>query len=132
MGMLTEDELWKRVKKLLHKTTYTIQRRELNYIEQVTANRVCLAKNGKSRPSSPTRAQIWSAYRYLWEHCQVTQKDYASNRLSGIIGKRVSRIVLAILSDAVPEQIEAFQQEKGIPQSGIRLKCSTPAPPLVQ
>ena len=94
-------------------------------------NKVCLVKDGKSRTSSPTRAQIWFTYKYLWDQCQVTREDFASDELFGIVEDRVSRIILAILRDAVPEQIEVFQRGPGIPQSGIRLKCCTSAPSLV-
>ena len=122
MEKLTKEDLWGRVRRLEGTTVLTIQHQNENPIWQVSPDKVYIRyTDGVSQKTRPTKEQIWATYKYLWTHCQVTHHDF-ENALHGILNKRVARIVPAILTTAVPEQIEAFKRGPGVPRSGIRLK----------
>ena len=125
MRCLIREELWKRVEKQQGKTVYTIQMGQPNYVQQVTGSKVLLTRDGKPRPSQPTEELVWSTYCYGCGSGRVTGDDFKEGMVSGNpIGKRVSRIILALLACAVPEQIETFKQgqDSSTNLSGIRFK----------
>ena len=121
MKQLRDQELWDRVKALEGKTIYTIELRMPNTVKKITANEIKLLKsNGKSRKATPTREDIINTYRYLVLNQQVTVGDFG--KIPGYHSYRyIISIVLAILRDAVPEQIEAFHHSVEEPHCGIRL-----------
>ena len=122
MKALTDDELWHRVNSLQGRTVYTIEQRKPNTVSQVTATEVSLLKStGEPRPSTPLKRDIVNTYRYFVKHGRVTKDDFdeiPESRTWGFVGY----IILAILRDAVPEQIEEFHRGKTSPLCGIRLK----------
>lgn len=122
MKALTANELWERVKRLEGRTIYTIQQRKPNTVSQVTAAEVRLLKStGEPRPSTPHKEDIVNTYNYLVTHCQVTKDDFdkiPESRRWGFVGY----IILAILRDAIPEQIEEFHRSERCRLCGIRLK----------
>ena len=123
MGKLTEEQLWSKVKKLLGRTIWTIVQHRANTLVEIRANRLLFEyANGQIRKTQPTKEQIWRTYSYLMERCQVTHDDF--DVIPGQLhrDKRVSRIILAILAQAVQEQIEPFKRNEGAGKSGIRLK----------
>ena len=124
MKALTEHELWEKVKGLQGRTIYTIQRRIPNTVSQVTATEVRLLKDtGERRPSTPRRSDIVNTYYYSVRYGRVTGKDFdkiPESRYWGFVG----RAILAILRDAIPEQIEEFHRGLSEPLSGIRLKAN--------
>ena len=120
MEMLGSDELWLRVRSLEGRTVCTIERREANAVVQVTGSEVKLAKGGKPR-TSVLRSDVENTYQYLVRNGEVTKEDFtkvAGHRPHG----RVGRVVLAILRDAVPEQVEEVRRGSGVRLSGIALK----------
>jgi len=122
MKKLKDDELWARVKHLEGQTVYTIERGVPNIVANVTNTEVKLIKNtGERRPSTPHKEDIVNTYNYLTTYHQVTKDDFdkiPESRQWGFVGY----IILAILRDAVPEQIEEFHRSKHLPLCGIRLK----------
>ena len=123
MKVLSEHELWERVKGLQGRTVYTIERLSANKVLKVTDNEVRLAKeNGELRSTTPIKSDIVNTYDYLMRHGQVTREDYSKipeSRYWAFVG----RVVYAILRDAVPEQIEEFHRRPPhVRLSGIRLK----------
>ncbi|MCK4387491.1 MAG: hypothetical protein KAW00_01850 [Dehalococcoidia bacterium] len=103
---------------------YTIQQRKPNTVSQVAATEVRLLKStGEPRPSTPLKRDIVNTYRYFVKHGQVTKDDFdeiPESRTWGFVGY----IILAILRDAVPEQIEEFRRGPSEPVCGIRLKAN--------
>lgn len=124
MKALTDLELWERVRSLQGRTIYTIQQRKPNTVYQVTTTEVRLLKStGEPRPSTPLKRDIVNTYCYFVKHVRVTKDDFdkiPESRRWGFVGY----IVLAILRDAVPEQIEEFRRSKREPLCGIRLKAN--------
>ena len=123
MKALSGHELWQRVRGLEGRTIYTIDRHRANIVSQVTSSEVRLLRsNGEPRLATPRRTDIMNTYAYLLGNGRVTGEDFA--RIPGnLVGRRVSRIVLAILRDAVPDQIEKFhRQPPSVPLAGIRLR----------
>jgi len=122
MKKLKDDELWARVKHLEGQTVYTIERGVPNIVANVTNTEVKLIKNtGERRLSTPHKEDIVNTYNYLITYHQVTKDDFdkiPESRQWGFVGY----IILAILRDAVPEQIEEFHRSKHLPLCGIRLK----------
>jgi hypothetical protein len=122
MKALTDLELWERVRSLQGRMVYTIQQRKLNTVSQVTASEVRLLKSTRRpRPSTPLKRDIVNTYHYFAKHGRVTKDDFneiPESRTWGFVGY----IILAILRDAVPEQIEEFRRSKTSPLCGIRLK----------
>ncbi len=110
------------MKQLEGKTVPTIEQRKPNTVVGVTDTKVKLEKDiGEPRPSVPIRSDIVNTYRYLVANGQVTGDDFEKipeNRPFA----RVSRITIAILRDAVPEQIEELHRVPGKSLSGIRLR----------
>lgn len=122
MKKLKDYELWRRVKSLEGRTVYTIERQVSNAVASVTATEVKLIKNrGEPRPSTPHKEDIVNTYDYLVTHRQVTKDDFDKIPESRRWGF-VRYIILAILRDAVPEQIEEFHHSKRRRLCGIRLK----------
>ena len=124
MKALTDLELWERVKGLQERTIYTIEQRRPNTVSQVTATEVRLLKStGEPRPSTPLKRDIVNTYCYLVRHGRVTKDDFdkiPESRRWGFVGY----IILAILRDAVPEQIEEFRRGPSEPICSIRLKAN--------
>lgn len=119
---LSDNELWERVKYLEGKTVCTIERRVPNIVVQVTDTEVRLAKNtGELRPTTPIKSDIVNTYRYLFAHGQITGDDFEKIPEYRPWGK-VGRIVLAILRDAIPDQIEDFRRVPSKSLSGVRLR----------
>ncbi len=114
--MLSEEELWSRIKNLEGKTIYTIKQRRRNHILKVTDWEVII----EGRRTRPSRKYIYNVYRYLHKHGEITKDDFV--KICGNeICKKVGRITMAILASALPDEVEAFTcNERGL--SGIRLK----------
>ena len=122
MEKLSEAQLWAKISKLKGQHVRTIAQGRKNQILDVLDDKVIRISSTSSKPSPVPRRHFHNTYDYLWEHGHVTHShfdkpDFPENP----VGKRVSRIVLAILASAVPEQVEPFPR-KGHQQSGIRLK----------
>lgn len=114
--MLTNDQLWARVQTLDGQTIYTIDQRRPNRISSTANNQVEI----DNRNTRPTRDQIFEAYELLHRDgsiCLCNMPDWFSNN-------RVGRIIMAILGQAVPEEIETFNRLNSpllCHHSGIRL-----------
>lgn len=69
--MLSDDELWDRVKKLEGKTVFTIVQKKPNKVLRVTDREVII----EGRATRPSREFIVKVYRYLWRNGEVTGRD---------------------------------------------------------
>lgn len=120
--MLSNDELWLRIKQLEGKMVRTIVLRKENKVLEVTERELLI----ENRNTAPSREFITRVYRYLYRHGQVTGDNWEQICGNEFCGK-VGRITLAILAEAVPDQIEAFVPSEKGKKSGIRKKQSNNA-----
>ena len=113
--MLSDEELWQQVKRLRGRTICTITRRSENKILEVTEREVIIER----RVTRPSRDFIVKVYHYLCRKGEVTGDDWKQICGNTYCGK-VGRITLAILAEAVPDQIEVFVPAVRGKKSGIR------------
>ena len=114
--MLSDDELWSRVKQLEGETIYTIVQKKPNKVLRVTDSEVII----EGRTTRPSRRFVVRVYRYLCRNGEVTGRDWIKICGNEFCGK-VGRITLAILVRAIPDQVESFtRDERGL--SGIKLR----------
>jgi len=77
-----------------------------------------LVDQGKNRKANPSRNDILQCYRLVMHKGVLTGKD-----LPDLENRRVSRICMGLLKDAVPKQIRDFPRGRGpVPSlSGIEV-----------
>ena len=118
--MLSENELWERVKGLSGCTVYTIERQRPNRISGVTDESIAIA----DRTTKPTREDIFQVYREVWQRGEITGEDlYGDQSILGHpYARKTGRIIVAVLASAVPEEIQGVRRSKTQKLSGIRLQ----------
>lgn len=116
--MLTEDQLWRRIRDLQGQTIYTIVRQSPNPISRVNDDRVEI----NARATTVSRGDLWLVYQELHRRGQVTRDDLYGAR--SIVGhpyaKKTGRVMMAILARAVPEEIQVIRPNRLQRLSGIR------------
>jgi len=103
--MLTESQLWQKVRQKEGSLVYTCIRRLENRILCVTDNAVEI----ENRTSKPYRTEIYSLYQQVHEMGEVFAADAKRWTLA---------VTYAILIEAVPDEIEAIPGKR----LGIRLR----------
>jgi len=118
--MLSENELWERVRGLSGRTVYTIERQRPNRISGVTDEAIAIA----DRATKPTREDIIQVYREVWQRSEITSEDlYGDQSILGHpYARKTGRIIVAVLASAVPEEIQGVRRSKTQRLSGIRLR----------
>ena len=118
--MLSENELWERVRGLSGRTVYTIERQRPNRISGVTDESIAIA----DRTTKPTREDIFQVYREVWQRGEITGEDlYGDQSILGHpYARKTGRIIVAVLASAVPEEIQGVRRSKTQRLSGIRLR----------
>lgn len=118
--MLSENELWERVRGLSGRTVYTIERQRPNRISGVTDEAIAIA----DRATKPTREDIIQVYREVWQRGEITSEDlYGDQSILGHpYARKTGRIIVAVLASAVPEEIQGVRRSKTQRLSGIRLR----------
>ncbi|MBA7625220.1 hypothetical protein ES703_32646 [subsurface metagenome] len=118
--MLSENELWERVRGLSGRTVYTIERQRPNRISGVTDEAIAIA----DRATKPTREDIIQVYREVWQRGEITSEDlYGDQSILGHpYARKTGRIIVAVLASAVPEEIQGVRRSKTQRLSSIRLR----------
>lgn len=116
--MLTEDELWQRVRQLEGQTVYTLVRQSPNPISRVTENMVEI----QGRITTVNREDLWCVYWGLHQRGQITADDLYGEKsiVDHPLAKKTGRIMMAILATAVPEEIDIIRRRGLDRLSGIR------------
>jgi hypothetical protein len=109
---LTENEFWVRVKALEGTTVHTLSQGQPNKILTVNENEISIA----DRVSRPTKKNLYGLYTMM-----DSGETILSDHIQHLIEKRVSRICLAIVVQAVPEEVEAVTVGR---KTGIRRRPS--------
>lgn len=121
--MLTENELWQRIRRLEGQTVYTLDRRRPNRISRVTDAAVEI----ESRATKVAREDLWVVYDGLYQRSRITGEDLYGDR--SILGHpyagKAGRIIMAVLADAVPEDMEVIRRSRAERLSGIRIRTTT-------
>jgi hypothetical protein len=115
MKPLTDAQLWSKVRSLLGEEVLTNVKRNTNTVTEVLHDKIVLLnKYGRPRPS-PSRSDFWDTYQHLLRERQVTGGDFEEGgALAHVRRRRVAAIVVAMLRDAVPDQIEPLHGRLGI------------------
>ena len=118
--MLSENELWERVRELSGHTVYTIERQQPNRISGVSDEAIAIA----DRATKPTREDILQVYREVWQKGEITGEDlYGDQSILGHpYARKTGRIIVAVLASAVTEEIQGVRRSKTQRLSGIRLR----------
>ncbi|MFC2014091.1 hypothetical protein ACFLU8_04370 [Chloroflexota bacterium] len=118
MEALTEDEMWARVQGLTGQSVATFDQPRPDFVMQVTNEEVII----KKRVSKPYKGEIIANYKYLLDNGRITKEDMP--HIPGALPHhRVGSVILAILRDVVPEQIQEIRRSEGHQLSGICLKA---------
>ena len=113
---LTRAELVGAIKSLQGGQVCTVDEGIANDILDVDESRVVRRSAKSSKTSSVAMKHFWNTYEYVWAHGHVTHDHFKKPDFHGDpVGDRVACIILAILRDAVPEQIEAFKRGPDTP-----------------
>ena len=107
--MLTESVLWERVKSLKEKTVYTLIQRRANPIAAVTDTEVKI----RNRKTGTTRGGIYRNYETLYIEGRLG--DGKEGNLRGM------RVILAILSEALRDEIHVIKGEIRLKSFGNQL-----------
>lgn len=117
MTLLDDSRLWERIRGLKGETILTIDRKKANKILEVNNERVVI----ENRKTAPTKKDIILFYHCLKKRGILTKENIPEE----FFLRKIARIILAILAEAVPEEIEGFERGKDprFPTlSGIRVK----------
>ena len=121
--MLSDGELWDRVRALEGQIVHTLERQRPNTVSRVTDEAVEI----EGRATKPTREDILRVYHHLHTRRQITGDDlYGDGSILGHpYARKTGRIILAILARAVPEEVHVVARDRTQRLSGIKLKART-------
>ncbi len=94
---LDESGLWERISSLAGSTVHTLAQQKPNLITSVSKSEVII----KGRETRPCKADLYNLYTIL-----ESGETIVSDDIQWLKEKRVSRICVAILAQAVPDEIE--------------------------
>ena len=109
--VLTNEQLWEKVRGLQGRIVCTPQQQKRNLVVSVSRELVTfqLVDENRDRRANLSREDVLRCYCLAMQYGVLTKQNLPED----FFNRRIARVCMGLLADAVPEQIRVFRKGEG-------------------